>query len=257
MFRAVLVSPSDIAAIVQQVRRSTVTPSTTPSTTPPPPPTTSSTRQVQSMSPSVIALGPLQLAYVARIAFGGHNNDRVAYLADSIPASLPTPPPVLTFTAQLRNDGWNVWVASNHSLVVSFPTAEVLVPHPALVKDAWEAARLPARLQLPVPTAPSLKAGWLRRHGRMVVPAPVHAASSAATTLCPLPSDVPPGGQVSVSCTVPWPTVQVPADTPAGSGTVLVTVRYQLAALKAAGGVAYTFDANGNIPWETVVAVGA
>jgi hypothetical protein len=227
MFRAVLVSPSDIAGIVQQV---------------------------QSLSPSVILLGPLQLAYLARVAFGGTNDDRVAYVADTIPPALPSPPPAtLSFSATLRNDGWNAWAAVNHSLLVTFTAAEALAVHPGIAADAFESARVPATLALPMPTAPSLKAGWLRRHGRVVTPLRV-AAGLGAGTLCPLPGDLPPGGSVTVNCTVPWPAATEPTGATAATA---VTLQYQLAALTGSGGVAFTFDANGNIPWQATVVVGA
>lgn len=129
MFRSVLTSPSFFASVASQASTNS--------------------------SGSAIVVDPLTLSYLARVAYGGSNDNRVAYVADTLPvpstaasstistsgapgpseavvASTGTKRPdvagggagsssafTLNFTVTVRNDGWNTLPAANHSLQVT------------------------------------------------------------------------------------------------------------------------------------------
>lgn len=81
IFRGTLKSPSFYAAVVEGVR---------------------------ALRPTLEAVEPLALSYLARLALGGHNDDRVTYVSDSLPRAGGRLGQVLSDVAfVVRNNGWN------------------------------------------------------------------------------------------------------------------------------------------------------
>jgi len=63
--------------------------------------------QVSAAQPNLQVVDPLTLGYLARIALGGNNNDRVTYIDDSIPSTM-TVKGVYNVSFTVRNEGWNI-----------------------------------------------------------------------------------------------------------------------------------------------------
>lgn len=227
MFRSVLTSPS----FLQQVQAAATSMS----------------------SGSVVAVGPLALSVLARVVLGGSNDDRVTYVSDTLPSTAGAGA-VLAWSATVRNDGWNVLQAENHSLLVSVPSVTCL-------QQTRRSPRSVGHM-----TAPQRLHGFLRMHSR-VSANPAHrarawarlgleeysVASSATPTLFPFPMDAPISGNVTVSATVTLPTLQEACG--ASGAAALAEVTYQVAATSPDGSILYTFDANGNIPWVSMIAL--
>ena len=72
-----------------------------------------------------IAVDPLTLGTLARVALGGSLDNRVSYTADTLPDAAP-PGAVLPFTVTIRNDGWNALRADGHALLVSVTSVQAL-----------------------------------------------------------------------------------------------------------------------------------
>lgn len=57
-------------------------------------------------APALQVVDPLTLAYLARHALGGNNDNRVQYISDSMPRA-PKAGTIVSFDVAVRNDGWN------------------------------------------------------------------------------------------------------------------------------------------------------
>ena len=87
-----------------------------------------------------IAVDPFTLGYLARVALGGTNNNRVSYVWDDLPRTARAGSS-LFFTATVRNDGWNVLGSVDHDFVASIYRIE-LIRRPKLAKQTVGAAQL-------------------------------------------------------------------------------------------------------------------
>ena len=60
-----------------------------------------------ALNPSLRPVDPLTLSYLARIYLGGNNDDRVSYVADTIPRILGKGQVLQAITFTIQNNGWN------------------------------------------------------------------------------------------------------------------------------------------------------
>jgi hypothetical protein len=193
---------------------------------------------------AAVAVTPLELAALMRVQLGGSNENFVAYVADSLPPTAPAGA-LVSFNATLRNDGWNVLAAARHGLVVAAASLQRLVDARGLARAEWAAAGL---------KAPDAAEGVLRAARRSLARAGFLgrareglAGAAASAVVFPLPADLAVGGSVVVQASVQLPALA------AGDDGAIVEVTYQLAELDAGGGVTKTFDAYGNIAWQSSV----
>jgi hypothetical protein len=231
MFRSVLTSPSYLQSVEEGV--------------------------VNATNGTAVAVGPMEFSYLMRVAFGGTNDNRVGYVNDTLPATVPKGGGTVSFTATVENRGWNTLAASNHSLVVSVVSTQIVVDARSLSlpRHAWGGAGLVsleaggAAGSLRVRLARAGFAGL----GEAVVGGGggggdaeekgMRVEAAAAASSFPFPSDLPVGGRVTVPAQVTLP----PAPS---SGELLVQVQYQVA-----GADGTTFDAYGSLPWVADVLV--
>jgi hypothetical protein len=187
-----------------------------------------------------VAVGPLALGYLQRVAMGGSNDDRVAYVGDSLPPAAPAGSAV-AFAATVRNDGWNALAARNHTLVVTVARAARLRGAGARAKlarllAAHDGARWPAN--------PALARQAMHRLGLAEEDVDVAGRTLAAAAF-PFPADLPAGGAIAVNANVSLPAVL-------GGGIAYVT--YGVWATLA-NGSAVSLQDNGNLPWVAAVAL--
>lgn len=232
MFRSVLTAPSFIAEVQQNV--------------------------TAQSGGNVIAVDPLTLGYLMRAAMGGSNDDRVAYVNDTLPDSAVAGTP-LAFTITVRNDGWNTLESSNVAVMARVTGVEVYQPEPRAAGrlDATQRAAI-AQAAGGVPANAARRRAWAIRRGLLPQPAVAAAGPSAAggwtsgdAVVVPLPANLPPGNATAVALTVQLPYGVADHDAAVGSTSVAI-VEYQLARVGTNGSV-WTFDANGNPPWSAAV----
>lgn len=106
---------------------------------------------LSSSGGACIAVDPLTLGYLARIALGGSNDNRVAYIWDDLPAAA-RPGEALTFKVTVRNDGWNALSAGEIALAASVDRVEFVRQHltsgPAIGASRLNSAGSPLRAGL-------------------------------------------------------------------------------------------------------------
>jgi hypothetical protein len=171
---------------------------------------------------------------------GGSNDDRVAYIADSLPPAAPAGSRIAC-TATVRNEGWNTLAARNPMLVVAVARAASLRgagAREALARllAAHDGARWPAN--------PALARQAMRRLGLAEEDVDVAGRTLAAAAF-PFPADLPAGGAIAVNANVSLPAVL-------GGGIAYVT--YGVWATLA-NGSAVSLQDNGNLPWVAAVAL--
>ena len=88
---------------------------------------------------------PVTFGYLMRVALGGNNDDRAAYVGDTLPGGARAGAAV-AFSASVRNDGWNTLSAAGYYLLVNVSAVEVWA-------DA-AAARAPLRAAAAAPPPP-------------------------------------------------------------------------------------------------------
>jgi hypothetical protein len=183
-----------------------------------------------------VVVDPLTLGYLARVALGGPraNDDRVAYVGDSLPQGyapgLPAAPHVhlgdtLRFTVSIRNVGWNVIRAANVSLHVAVSGVQLLRRSLSQAFGVGDAR---------IPTAGSPLRAALRRHGYVVACSVLETASAVASDArFEVSSDIEEGMATTIAAELPIPAATHLLASCAGvdAGDVvaaIVTVRYSL-----------------------------
>jgi hypothetical protein len=150
MFRAVLVSPTFLAQVDQEVQNLT--------------------------THVIILLDPIKLGYLARIQFGGSNDNRVAYIGDTIPSSIGAGT-TINASVTIRNDGWNDLLNSNHSVVLSWLQDDIYIGDVSLVS--------------PCPANPQHRRQWAKRHQLRPAPLSDVSASSDDNGCCSVHIPIP------------------------------------------------------------------
>jgi len=250
---------------------------------------------------AAVAVGPLELSYLMRPTLGGDNDHRVAYVSDTLPSqpgdAIPSAGDLVAFTVTVRNDGWNSLGRATHKVTVTVPglqpVAQASPGHGAGGggdaragggRAAWASAGLVA-LDGGAVGGRSARKSLARRGFVGDRPAPLArsatgtaaGASSGEAAYFSLPSDLPAGGSVTVSCTFQVPPLAAftAASSPAlrsllaaasssppspssaaglGAGVVgLVEVSYQL--VEMVQNVAVGFDQRGILPWQASIPV--
>lgn len=239
MYRSVLTSPSFLAQVTQGAS--------------------------QASNGTAVAVDPLTLGYLMRVHAGVGNDNRVAYVADTLPAAAPASQP-LSFTLSVRNDGWNVLSASNHSIQITTVSAVVYASDATAQRPTRLGAQAPGldRLlaslgkgDLPAfPSNPARAEVLIKRYNARKVCVINQREQSSATVSVPLPSDLQVSGTVTVSASLPLQQLvdTVRDDCPqAQQGSItVITIQYQMVSNNADGGTT-EFAANGNIPWQAAV----
>ena len=100
MFRSVLTGPTFLASVSAAARNASVG--------------------------RIIPVDPITLGVLAKVALGGHNNNRVSYVGDTIPHQARAGD-VARFNISVRNDGWNVLGRDAHALLLSITSIMRLV----------------------------------------------------------------------------------------------------------------------------------
>lgn len=174
------------------------------------------------------------LGLLARVALGGSNANRVAYVDDTLPLSAPAE--VVPFSVVARNDGWNGWHPGGQAVrVTAVAVASVMAPGAAFAGGRGLASLDPQGVGSAVRRA-------LVRQGFRGVP----IAAAPWTALFPLTAATPPGANA---------TVQVHLDATAASPGTLLAVTYEVVSLAPNGTVAFAFTAWGCPAWRTDVLV--
>jgi hypothetical protein len=198
-------------------------------------------------------------AYLMRAALpGGTNDDRVAYVNDTLPQSAAAGS-VLSFDVTVRNDGWNALAAANHSVVVDIVAAEGVVDARGVRlaerkgNGMVELDALPHGAGSPL-RARLARAGYAGR-GRTTAAGTGGGrglGGAASSGFFPFPSDLDVGGTVVVPVQVQLPQAGAGALDGVAGGTAaqLVTVRYQVV-----DGAGNTFASFGTPAWEADVLV--
>ena len=249
MARSVLTSPTFLRAVAQGVANAT--------------------------GGAAAVVDPLAFGYLMRLALGGSNDDRVAYVADSLPGGGASGAR-LNFSATLRNDGWNALPAGGFALAVAVSAVEVWREVAAVGGGRVRQQQQQQQQQGAAPTlarAAAAAAGAAGDRGRW----PAHARRAAiagkrvrAARACrlpggappqlfPLPADLPLGGALAVPASVLLPAAALAlgaegcSSSASGSGQAVVVaeVTYELVALPSA----QPLSANGILPWVAMVVV--
>ena len=195
---------------------------------------------------AAVAVTPLELAALMRVALNGSNDNFVAYIGDSLPAAAPAGA-LLRFNVTIRNDAWSAIPSSRHGLVVEAVALQRLAAARGLPRSQWAAAGL-AALDAHVGVTQAARRS-LARAGFLGQPRELLGGGAGGAVVFPLPADLEVGGSIVVPASVQLPALA------AGDAGGLVDIVYQLAELDANGGVVRTFDAYGNIAWLSVIVV--
>ena len=216
---------------------------------------------------TAVAVDALSFGYLMRAAYGGSNDDRVAYVQDSLPRSAASGASV-SFNATVRNDGWNALAAVNHSLAVRVDDIHFLrTTTPRRTRAVDESSAWPASAAGRIgsalahqhwPANPALAKQLMHRLALQEV-------ESVGSRLREerewrLPEDVAVGGEVEVRAKVRMPSQgelrrRCP-DCFTESGlreevAVLAVVQYEMA--ERLNGSWVGLREKGNLPWRTVV----
>ncbi len=124
---------------------------------------------LNSSEGTAIAVDPLTLELLMRVYFNGTNDDRVSYVADTLPVS-STCTYEVTLTISIQNDGWNELLSSKYKVKTAIVSRAALLPATQYLK-AWSSPFVPAS---------SLSARLIREG----------CAFSATESYFPLPNDV-------------------------------------------------------------------
>lgn len=62
---------------------------------------------VQQANSNIVFVEPLELAYLTRVHLGGNNDDRVAYVSDTLPSAAAAGAMIAASNVTVRNNGWN------------------------------------------------------------------------------------------------------------------------------------------------------
>ena len=95
---------------------------------------------------AAVAVDPVTLGLLMRVYFNGSNDDRVSYIADSLPA-LAACGAQLQFAISIRNDGWNVLGAAEYKVKTAIVSRSAIVPAAAaaaLSFKQWASPFVPA-----------------------------------------------------------------------------------------------------------------
>jgi hypothetical protein len=188
---------------------------------------------------SAIPVTPYELSALMRISFGGSNDNFVAYINDTLPIAASSGT-LQSFNVTIRNDGWNILHASNHSLVVTVEEIQRLESSLPFYTDraSYISSGLEALDQGPGATQSirrSLaRAGYLGFSTEKVLP--------YKQIQFPLPSDLLISGFIIIPASV-----QLPSLGNTSSVGAIITVSYQLAEIDTEGRITKTFDELGNI----------
>lgn len=197
---------------------------------------------------NIIAVDPLTLGALIRIANGGNNDNRIGYIDDTIPSS-GTSNSNVTFTVAVTNYGWNTLGSNNHSLLVQIINTQELV--------FTGIGRLGTEITsttIPLQTAynPRTTIRRLLTHqgyrGKNIYPRDITQKSVTIplwSVSIPFPSDLTIESTLIIPAYVTLPS----------SAAGLVTILYQVAETDLNGNIINTFDTYGNIPWETDILV--
>lgn len=158
-----------------------------------------------------VAVDPLTLSVLARTALGGvhANENRVAYVADSLPRStIPSTDnhdialrlgDKIRFSVSMRNDGWNTLSAANHSLRVSVSAVQLLMRLPSPFLGVGNA-------RINMAGSPLLAA--LHRQGYAVLGSTSFFANEAAHVFS-LPLDLFEAAVIDIPAAVTLPTLDI------------------------------------------------
>ena len=94
---------------------------------------------------AAVAVDPVTLGLLMRVYFNGSNDDRVSYVADTLPA-LAACGAQLQFAISIRNDGWNVLGAAEYKVKTAIVSRSAIVPAAAaaLSFKQWSSPFVPA-----------------------------------------------------------------------------------------------------------------
>ena len=220
MFRSVLTSPSYLSSVAKNVSLIS--------------------------NGSAIPVTPYELSALMRISFGGSNDNFVTYLNDSLPIAA-SPGTLQSFNVTIRNDGWNILHASNHSLVVTVEEIQRLESSLPLYTNraSYIASGLEALDRGSAGATQSTRrslarAGYLGHSPEKVLP--------YKQLQFPLPSDLLVSGFIVIPASV-----QLPSLENTSSVGAIITVSYQLAEIDTEGRITKTFDELGNIAWLSTI----
>ena len=94
---------------------------------------------------AAVAVDPVTLGLLMRVYFNGSNDDRVSYVADTLPA-LAACGAQLQFAISIRNDGWNVLGAAEYKVKTAIVSRAAIAPAAAaaLSFKQWSSPFVPA-----------------------------------------------------------------------------------------------------------------
>ncbi len=95
---------------------------------------------------AAVAVDPVTLGLLMRVYFNGSNDDRVSYVADTLPA-LAACGAQLQFAISIRNDGWNVLGAAEYKVKTAIVSRSAIVlpaAAAALSFKQWSSPFVPA-----------------------------------------------------------------------------------------------------------------
>jgi hypothetical protein len=149
---------------------------------------------LNSSEGTAIAVDPVTLGLLMRVYFNGTNDDRVSYVADTLPVSATCTYEV-TFTISIRNDGWNELQSSKYKVKTAIVSRAALLPATQNLK-AWSSPFVPASSL----SARLIREGW----------ALVDIPFSATESYFPLPNDVSEKETVIVAANQTMPSCSNP-----------------------------------------------
>ena len=238
MVRSVLTSPSYLRDVAASVRAAT--------------------------AGAAAVVDPLAFGYLMRLALGGNNDDRAAYVGDTLPGGAARGARV-DFRATVRNDGWNVLNAS-YALSVTVTAVEVWADDAGAAATRIRAVADAATTTSSLATVAAAAASAIGDRGRW----PAHARRAAiagkraragrvcrvavgAAAVFPFPSDIAPGASLDIPAAADLPAAARAAAASgacavAGAAVTVAEVTYEVVA---AGGA--RFADNGVLPWVSMV----